>query len=353
MQNSFQPGSNSNEQTIPSWLYKDPYQGKISGSKHYDYKEESEKYKRLMEREFLNPLFARSKFVPSELFKQSNPRYFEKPKLPERVDVETADEKKERLAKIKQARLITTRTRPALTKVQPLFKDPTRKLAKQDTVVKQKLDLTKITSTFGGHGTVPGKTKFDKQRDQKGKGSKKKDLEKQRYKEKFRRSEADQIKLEQQRILSDDFAKKRKHHGMTYYEYRKFIRDHSGKTPDEVFKQGKWKVTKVKTVIPKVPIKTTPTLDPYSALREYLREQHNVNIPKNQPITTQQFPWLAMTEKGTPALYGDEVLHDKLKLGDAFRVVTTKTGIVHKAYDPSKIQPKFFKPHETSVVSSY
>ena len=159
---------------------------------------------------------------------------------------------------------------------------------------------------------------------------------------------------------------------MNYYEYHEFIKDHGGKTPDEVFKQGQFKVAKngtqtdvnkvpikpgvkKQTVIPKVPVKPISVIpkDPYSALREYLREQHNINIPKDQPITPKQFPWLAMTQEGKPALYGDEVLHDKLKLGDAFRVVTTKTGIVHTAYDPSKVQPKFFKQHETSVVSSY
>ena len=128
-----------------------------------------------------------------------------------------------------------------------------------------------------------------------------------------------------------------------------------GQTPDQVFKQGEWKVKK-QTVIPKVPIKPHPiqkVSDPYAALREYLREQHNVNIPINQPITQKEFPWLAMTAEGKPALYGDAVLHDKLKLGDAYRVVTSKTGILHKAYDPSKVQPKFYKTHETSVVSSY
>ena len=221
---------------------------------------------------------------------------------------------------------------------------------------KQKLDLTKIKSSLFGHGQIHArKTKLEQQREEKGKDSKKKALEKQRYKERFRRSEADQIKLEQQRVLSDDFAKKRKHHGMSYYEYRKFIRDNAGMTPDEVFKQGEWKVKK-QTVIPKVPIKPHPiqkVSDPYAALREYLREQHNVNIPINQPITQKQFPWLAMTAEGKPALYGDAVLHDKLKLGDAYRVVTSKTGILHKAYDPSKVQPKFYKTHETSVVSSY
>ena len=29
---------------------------------------------------------------------------------------------------------------------------------------------------------------------------------------------------------------------MNYYEYREFIRDHGGKTPDEVYEQGAWKV---------------------------------------------------------------------------------------------------------------
>ena len=298
-----------------------------------------------MERDFLNPLFARSKFIPSELFKQSNPRYFEKPKFPERINLETAEEKRARLTKLKQERMLTTRKRPKVTKVPTLFKDPTQKHAKSDTqkpanvTWEQRFDkFGTIKNTFGfGLDQTKTKTKREKQ-------TQLEKLEKQRYFDRIRSSE-------QERITSEDFEKKRKHHGMNYYEYREFIKDHGGKTPDEVFKQGEWKVKKT-TVIPKVPLKQKVS-DPYVALREYMREQHNVNIPINQPITQKQFPWLAMTAEGKPALYGDAVLHDKLKLGDAYRVVTSKTGILHKAYDPSKVQPKFYKTHETSVVRSY
>ena len=150
---------------------------------------------------------------------------------------------------------------------------------------------------------------------------------------------------------------------MNYYEFHEFIRDHAGKTPDEVYKQGAWKVAKnggagPVAVVPKPKQKQKtvvlkPKADPYAALREYLREQHNVVVPVSKKITPEKFPWLARTETGKVALYGDHALHDRLKLGDAYRVVTTKTGIFHKAYDPAKVQPKFFKTHETSVVGSY
>ena len=73
----------------------------------------------------------------------------------------------------------------------------------------------------------------------------------------------------------------------------------------------------------------------------------------SQKITPQQYPWLALTESGKPALFGDPELHDKLGLSDAYRVVTTKSGIYHKAYDASKVQPKFFASHDSAIVQSY
>ena len=60
-------------------------------------------------------------------------------------------------------------------------------------------------------------------------------------------------RAEEARVLSADFAKKRKHYGMDWYKYRKFIRDHDGKTPDEVYQKGDWKtVQKTKPVLTKV-----------------------------------------------------------------------------------------------------
>ena len=60
-------------------------------------------------------------------------------------------------------------------------------------------------------------------------------------------------RAEEARVLSADFAKKRKHYGMDWYKYRKFIRDHGGKTPDEVYQKGAWKtVQKTKPVLTKV-----------------------------------------------------------------------------------------------------
>ena len=144
---------------------------------------------------------------------------------------------------------------------------------------------------------------------------------------------------------------------MNYYEYRKFIKDHEGKTPDEVFKKGAWKVAenggakKQTTVIPKIIIpKKAPNL--VTELQLYLRDQHNINISQND-INEQTVPFLAYNSKGEPVLYGDPVLHDKLGLPDAYRVVTGPTGYLHKSYDPSLVQPKVFGTHETSVVERY
>ncbi len=360
------PWSDSYEKTIPKWLYDGKYMRHIRNtSKKEDYIEASEKLHTLMQEQFVAPGLLNVKFKPGKAFLDSNPfvheirkdkgdighhRYDRKG---ERLFEETAEEKSARLAKIKQARLLTMRKRPLPKKVKTLFKDPT---------LHDRTQKPANVSWEKRFGKMENKWRDSQYQKKKSTKSQQTQQEKQRYFDRIRSSE-------QERITSDKFAKKRKHHGMNYYEYHEFIRDHAGKTPDEVFKQGQWKVAKngtptdvnkvpvkeKQTVIPKVPVKpkVSDPADPYSALREYIREQHNINIPKNMPITQKQFPWLAMTQAGKPALFGDAVLHDKLKLGDAFRVVTSKTGIVHTAYDPSKVQPKFFKQHETSVVRSY
>ena len=221
---------------------------------------------------------------------------------------------------------------------------------------------------FGGHGTVgldPKKTKLEKLGDDKGRDSRKKELEKKRALDRLKASS------EQARIHSDNFAKKRKHHGMNYYEYKEFIKDHDGKTPDQVYKQGAWKVSKnggvktqttttTTTVIPKTVAKiiipkkdrVTSQYDRVTALQEYLSDQHGMNVSRND-INEKTLPFLAFDSQGNPLLYGDPVLHDKLGLPDAYRVVTGPTGYVHKSYDPSLVQPKVFGTHETSVVERY
>ena len=70
-------------------------------------------------------------------------------------------------------------------------------------------------------------------------------------------------------------------------------------------------------------------------------------------INRSTLPFLAFDEKGRPALYGDPILHKKLGLADSYRVVTGPTGVFHKSYDPSKVQPKFFKTHDSGSVLQY
>jgi hypothetical protein len=113
-----------------------------------------------------------------------------------------------------------------------------------------------------------------------------------------------------------------------------------------------WKDTKPQVKIPK----QTPRVQPpttvqhtdLTALQEYILEQHGVDVTTDQ-ITQAKFPWLAFSAKGEPLLYGDAALHKKLGLPDAFRVVRSQTGILHTAYDPQKVKPKFFKVHSVGV----
>ena len=179
----------------------------------------------------------------------------------------------------------------------------------------------------------------------------------------------EEVKNEQRRKdaghVREDHEQQRNARGWTQKRWDRWLKKHDGKTPSEVEEERRSRDgTLVKKDQPEVvkkpevviqPQKVTPKAqpDPYVALREYLKEQHNINIPKGQKITPKQYPWLALTEGGKPALFGDPELHNKMKLSDAYRVVTTKTGIVHTAYDPSKVQPKFFNSHETSVVNTY
>jgi hypothetical protein len=64
-------------------------------------------------------------------------------------------------------------------------------------------------------------------------------------------------------------------------------------------------------------------------------------------VTKHNFPWIAFS-KGKPTLYGNLALHEKLDLGDEYRVVKSQAGVVHKAYDADKITPKFFQMHQVA-----
>ena len=101
----------------------------------------------------------------------------------------------------------------------------------------------------------------------------------------------------------------------------------------------------VKQPIPKTtPIQKIPKIEP--AIAKYLREQHNVHSLKK--VSKHNFPWIAFS-KGKPTLYGNTALHEKLNLGAEYRVVKSQGGVIHKAYDASKITPKFFQMHQVSV----
>lgn len=139
-------------------------------------------------------------------------------------------------------------------------------------------------------------------------------------------------RLEQERIHSDDFAKKRKHHGMNYYEYLKFIKDHGGKTPDEVFKQGAWKITKPGDSKFVGPIQHTVVSQVDPELMLYLKEQHGLT-------TVPQRDWLLQDQEHHAILKSDTILHEQLHLPSWVRVV--KEGdVVHYQIDPENIPVK-------------
>ena len=375
------PWSNSNEKTIPTWLYSGKYMGYIwNMAKKTDYIQASEHFHKLMETQFVAPSLRNPKFKPGELFKKSNPYLLSTPlkykgvvggegeqhrydRTGEHAFEETANEKRARLQAEKLQILKYGRQKdkkpfvPMGTAIKPPKKstsgDPTRRndsfyvnnkdfqwsfekkrfipnLSKEQklklaTDKLRELDWAKQEQWASrGHLAIDHQVILKKKKG--GKGGKtstfleverlKKEIAKQRYLDYIKRSrEALKDKTDKKHIVITDAQVKEK------------------------------KKDKKPIVIPKP--------EKFDALREYLREQHNISVPLDKKITQKDYPWLAFTEKGTPALTDDPVLHNKLKLSDAYRVVTTKTGILHKAYDPSKVQPKFFQTHETSVVSQY
>jgi hypothetical protein len=109
-------------------------------------------------------------------------------------------------------------------------------------------------------------------------------------------------------------------------------------------------INKLGTAVVKQPIPKTTTIQKIPkvepAIAQYLREQHNVHALKK--VSKHNYPWIAFS-KGKPTLYGNTALHEKLNLGPEYRVVKSQGGVIHKAFDASKIQPKFFQMHQVSV----
>jgi hypothetical protein len=114
------------------------------------------------------------------------------------------------------------------------------------------------------------------------------------------------------------------------------------RVPTTINKLG---ATVVKQTIPKItPIQKIPKVEP--GIAQYLREQHNVHALKK--VSKHNYPWIAFS-KGKPTLYGNTALHEKLNLGAEYRVVKSQGGVIHKAFDAAKVQPKFFQMHSVSV----
>ena len=83
-----------------------------------------------------------------------------------------------------------------------------------------------------------------------------------------------------------------------------------------------------------------------NAIQEYTFEEHG--IVADVDVTPENYPWLAFTEDGTPALFADPVLGDKLHLPDNVIAVQQQNGVIHTSYIPGQIQPAFAGIHEAS-----
>ena len=74
-------------------------------------------------------------------------------------------------------------------------------------------------------------------------------------------------------------------------------------------------------------------------LQEYALDEHGV-IPGDD-VTPENYPWLAFTEDGKPALFEDKALAEKLGLPDHVKAIQQQNGVVHSAWEPNEIMPAF------------
>jgi hypothetical protein len=74
-------------------------------------------------------------------------------------------------------------------------------------------------------------------------------------------------------------------------------------------------------------------------LQEYALDEHGV-IPGDD-ITPENYPWLAFTKDGQPALFEDTALAEKLGLPDHVKAIQQQNGVVHTAWEPNEIMPAF------------
>ena len=83
-----------------------------------------------------------------------------------------------------------------------------------------------------------------------------------------------------------------------------------------------------------------PTVEQHlTELQEYTQDEHGI-IPGVE-VTPENYPWLAFTADGKPALYEDPALEEKLGLPDHVKAIQQQNGVVHTAWMPNMIKPAF------------
>ena len=74
-------------------------------------------------------------------------------------------------------------------------------------------------------------------------------------------------------------------------------------------------------------------------LQEYTMNE--LGIIPGREITPENYPWLAFAEDGSPALFEDKALQDKLNLPDHIKAIQQQNGVIHTALMPGELQPAF------------
>ena len=137
------------------------------------------------------------------------------------------------------------------------------------------LESIRKKDAFGKHDLVerPHKTAFEKQPDDKGAESRKKELEHERYMERFKASTGEAMKKRHEEDDKKQLRRERLARGMSQERWDHYLRTHDGKTPDEVqfgVKGG---------AKPKPGAK--PAYRPHDGMRDY----------RNQDLSDPKDPW--------------------------------------------------------------
>ena len=352
------PWSNSDEGVIPKWLFEDKFIGHLGGGKK-DYIAEAQRLHMLMQDQFVSPGLRNTKFKPDKEFVDSNPFLkadqgvhtkflgFElkeestkktdkfKGVIGKDVKVHRYDRKNEEIHRYnKEARLAADKKQILALGRKKGSLDPFVRVT--PAVRKEK----RVTKGGKGDTELAYERSLNRYLESQKKTSRKELRDTERKARRTKREKAaleKQTKRERQNQMT---------HGMSKKQWDLYQKDLQRK------KIVQSKIPKVQPQTPKARrVVQSPSVH-LSALQEYLRDQHGMNVSKKS-INERALPFLAFDEKGRPALYGDPILHKTLGLSDAYRVVTGPTGYIHKSYDPEKVQPKFFSEHETGVVERY